>query len=92
MSIGHTRALLRAALDGSLAQVDFVKDPFFGLMVPKAVPGIPSHVLSPREGWADKAAYDRTAAELVARFEVNFEGFAGAVGDDVRAVAIKTAA
>ena len=92
MSIGHTRALLRAALDGSLAQVEFEQDPFFGLMVPKAVPGVPSHVLNPRESWADKAAYDRTARELVARFEANFESFAGAVGEDVKAVAIKAAA
>jgi phosphoenolpyruvate carboxykinase (ATP) len=92
MSIAHTRALLRAALDGSLAQVEFEQDPFFGLMVPKSVPGIPAGVLNPREGWADKAAYDRTARELVARFEANFETFASAVGEDVKAVAIKTAA
>ncbi|MFL1463546.1 phosphoenolpyruvate carboxykinase [Roseococcus sp. DSY-14] len=92
MSIKHTRALLRAALDGSLAQVEFVQDPFFGLMIPKSVPGIPAEVLNPRDAWADKAAYDRTARELVARFEQNFETFAGAVGEDVKAVAIKAAA
>jgi len=92
MSNQHTRALLRAALDGSLAQVEFAQDPFFGLMIPKNVPGIPSEVLNPRESWADKAAYDRTAAELVSRFEKNFESFASAVGEDVKAAAIKTAA
>ncbi|WP_191083272.1 phosphoenolpyruvate carboxykinase [Roseococcus microcysteis] len=92
MSIQHTRALLRAALDGSLAKVEFVQDPFFGLMIPKSVPGIPAEVLNPRESWADKAAYDRTAAELVARFEKNFETFAGAVSEDVKAAAIKAAA
>ncbi len=92
MSIQHTRALLRAALDGSLAKVEFEQDPFFGLMIPKSVPGIPSEVLNPRESWADKAAYDRTAAELVARFEKNFETFAGAVDEDVKAAAIKAAA
>ena len=92
MSIRHTRALLSAALDGSLAKVEFARDPFFGLMMPKALPGVPSEVLNPRETWADKAAYDRTAKELVARFEKNFEGFAAAVGDDVKAVAIRAAA
>ena len=92
MSIKHTRALLRAALDGSLAQVEFVTDPFFGLAIPKAVPGIPSEVLNPRESWQDKAAYDATAKKLVGLFEKNFETFAGAVGDDVRAAAIKAAA
>ncbi len=92
MSIHHTRALLRAALDGSLAKVEFVKDPFFGLMIPKALPGVPATVLNPRETWADKAAYDRTAKELVARFEQNFHNFADAVDEDVKAAAIRTAA
>jgi phosphoenolpyruvate carboxykinase (ATP) len=92
MSIHHTRALLRAALDGSLAKVEFVKDPFFGLMMPKSVPHIPAEVLNPRESWADKAAYDATAAKLVGLFEKNFETFAGAVSDEVKAAAIRAAA
>ena len=92
MSIHHTRALLRAALDGSLSRVEFVQDPFFGLMVPKSVPGVPSEVLNPRDSWADKAAYDATAKNLVALFEKNFESFAGAVDESVKAAAIKTAA
>ncbi len=92
MSIQHTRALLRAALDGSLAQVEFVQDPFFGLMIPKSVPGIPANVLNPRDSWADKAAYDATAKNLVGLFEQNFETFAGAVDESVKKVAIKTAA
>jgi phosphoenolpyruvate carboxykinase (ATP) len=92
MSIAHTRALLRAALDGSLADVAFVREPFFGLMIPESAPGIPANVLNPRDAWADKDAYDRQAAELVARFEKNFETFAGAVGEDVKAVAIRAAA
>ncbi len=92
MSIQHTRALLRAALDGSLAQVEFERDPFFGLMIPKSVPGIPSGVLNPREAWADKAAYDAAARHLVGLFEKNFETFAGAVDDSVKAAAIRAAA
>jgi phosphoenolpyruvate carboxykinase (ATP) len=92
MSIQHTRALLRAALDGSLAKAEFVRDPFFGLMMPKAVPGIPSEVLNPRETWADKDAYDRQAKHLVSLFEKNFETFAGAVDEDVKAAAIRAAA
>jgi phosphoenolpyruvate carboxykinase (ATP) len=92
MSIQHTRALLRAALDGSLAKVEFVRDPFFGLMMPKSVPGIPEGVLNPRESWADKDAYDKQARLLVSLFEKNFETFAGAVSDDVKAAAIRAAA
>ena len=92
MSIAHTRALLRAALDGSLAKAEFVRDPFFGLMMPKALPGVPAEVLNPRNTWADKDAYDRQARHLVSLFEKNFETFAGAVGEDVKAVAIRAAA
>ena len=92
MPIRVTRALLRAALDGSLARVEFGRDPFFGLMVPKALPGVPSEMLNPRDTWADKAAYDRTARDLVARFETNFAAYADAVGEDVKAAAIRAAA
>ncbi len=92
MAIRHTRALLRAALDGSLLHAHFRMDPFFGLSIPEAVPGVPPEVLDPRQSWADKAAYDRTAAELVVRFEKNFAGFEGGVGDEVKAAAIRAAA
>ncbi|WP_428490194.1 phosphoenolpyruvate carboxykinase [Rhodopila sp.] len=92
MSIQHTRALLRAALDGSLTSVAFHKDPFFGLAIPEHVPGIPDDVLDPRKSWADKAAYDKMAKHLIARFEQNFAGFEAGVGDDVKAVAIRAAA
>ena len=92
MSIRHTRALLRAALDGSLARTKFRNERFFGLAIPEHVPGIPAEVLDPRETWKDKAAYDRMAKELVARFEKNFAGFEAGVGEDVRAAAIRVAA
>ena len=77
MSIKHTRALLNAALDGTLASGSFRTDPIFGLSVPTAAPGVPPEVLNPRQAWADKAAYDAAASELARRFEANFETFAG---------------
>jgi phosphoenolpyruvate carboxykinase (ATP) len=92
MSIRHTRALLNAALDGSLARTKFRKDRFFGLSIPEQVPGIPAEVLDPREAWSDKAAYDRMAKELIGRFEKNFTGFEAGVGAEVRAAAIRAAA
>ena len=92
MSIKHTRALLSRALDGSLQSMEFRKEPFFGLSIPAHVPGIPDEVLDPRQAWADKAAYDRTAQQLIKRFEDNFASFEYAVGDDVRAAAVRAAA
>jgi phosphoenolpyruvate carboxykinase (ATP) len=91
MSIRHTRALLRAALDGSLARGSFRKDPFFGLAIPESVPDVPAEVLDPRQSWADKAAYDRMARELVASFEKNFRAFEAGVGDEIKAVALRAA-
>ena len=87
-----TARTVRAALDGSLARARFRREPFFGLLIPEAIPGIPPEVLDPRKGWAQPAAYDRTAAELVSRFEANFAQFEAAVGEDVRAAAIRAAA
>jgi phosphoenolpyruvate carboxykinase (ATP) len=92
MSIRHTRALLRAALDGSLARTRFRKDRFFELSIPEHVPGVPADVLDPREAWADKSAYDRMARDLIGRFEKNFSAFEAGVGDEVRAAAIRAAA
>ncbi len=92
MSIKHTRALLAAVLNGSLRTARYVQDPYFGLMLPQDVPGIPNEVLDPRRAWPDGAAYDRAAQDLVGRFEKNFATFADAVDDDVKAAAIRAAA
>ena len=92
MSIQHTRALLRAALDGSLALAEFKTDPHFGLQIPTKVPAVPDEVLDPRLSWSDKGAYDKAAKDLVARFEKNFASFQGSVGEEVKAAAIRSAA
>jgi phosphoenolpyruvate carboxykinase (ATP) len=76
MPIKVTRALLNAALDGSLKNVSFRKDPWFGFDVPVSVPSVDSRILDPRETWADKDEYDVTAAKLVKLFTDNFAKFA----------------
>ena len=43
--------------------------------------------MDPRRTWADPAAYDRQAVELVAMFVRNFEQYEPHVGDDVKAAA-----
>ena len=72
MPIKATRALLNAALDGSLNAAEFTRDPWFGFEVPVAVPGVDSKLLNPRSAWADPSDYDETAQALVRRFIDNF--------------------
>lgn len=89
MPIKATRALLNAALDGSLNDAEFRKDPNFGFEVPVSVPaldeaGLDSAILDPRTTWDDKDEYDRTAQKLVRLFVDNFEPFAEHVDQGVR--------
>ena len=87
MPIKATRALLNAALDGSLNDAEFRKDPNFGFEVPVAVPGVETKLLDPRGAWADPAAYDETAHGLVRQFVENFAEFADHVDESVRQAA-----
>ena len=84
MPIKATRALLNAALDGSLNDAEFRTDPNFGFAVPVAVPGVDSAILDPRSTWADTHAYDATAAKLVDLFVENFMQFEAHVDEGVR--------
>ena len=90
MPIKATRALLNAALDGSLNDATFRKDPNFGFEVPVSVPGVHDDILDPRSTWADKDEYDRTAKKLVSLFIDNFTPFADHVDQGVRDAAPNT--
>nr|A4WVP0.1 RecName: Full=Phosphoenolpyruvate carboxykinase (ATP); Short=PCK; Short=PEP carboxykinase; Short=PEPCK [Cereibacter sphaeroides ATCC 17025] len=88
MPIKATRALLTAALDGSLANVTFRKDPNFGFEVPTELHGVDSSLLDPRSTWADPAAYDAQAKKLVEMFANNFAQYVPYIDADVKAAAI----
>ena len=88
MPIKATRALLTAALDGSLSKVEFRKDPNFGFEVPVALAGVDATLLNPRETWTDKAAYDAQARKLVEMFSKNFGQYVPHIDEDVKAAAI----
>jgi phosphoenolpyruvate carboxykinase (ATP) len=92
MKIAYTRAMIRAALDGRLAQSASTADPNFGLLVPQNCPDVPPEVLNPKATWHDKGAYDQTAQEVAKRFEGNFKQFESHVGDKVNKIAIRAAA
>ena len=87
MAIPHTRAMIRAALTGSISEATLAPDPIFGLRVPSAVPGVPGDVLNPRATWGDPNAYDAQAKKLAGMFRDNFKRYGDQVGDDIRAAA-----
>ncbi|MCU9848472.1 phosphoenolpyruvate carboxykinase [Defluviimonas sp. WL0024] len=88
MPIKATRALLSAALDGSLAKAEFRKDPNFGFEVPVKVAGVADILLDPRRTWGDGEAYDAQAKKLVAMFAENFAQYVPFIDADVKAAAI----
>ncbi|CAN5119986.1 phosphoenolpyruvate carboxykinase (ATP) [soil metagenome] len=89
MKIKHTRAMIRAILNGSLAGVETKPDPIFGVGVPVSCPDVPAEFLIPRNTWKDPEAYDRKAADLARRFNKNFEKYSDGVTEEVRAAAPK---
>ncbi|MBA4165229.1 MAG: phosphoenolpyruvate carboxykinase (ATP) [Erythrobacter sp.] len=91
MPIKATRALLNAALDGSLNAAQFRKDPVFGFEVPVSVPGVDASILDPRATWSDKDEYDRMAQRLARLFIDNFAEFESHVDEGVRQAAPRTA-
>jgi len=83
ISIKHTRALLNAALDGKLKDVEFMTDPIFGFEVPKTCPNVPEDVLDPSASWRDKKEYDRRYKDLAMRFKQNFAKFTDGTPQEV---------
>jgi phosphoenolpyruvate carboxykinase (ATP) len=86
MKLAYTRAMLNAALSGDLDDVPVMPDPVFRVLVPQRCPEVPPAVLDGRGMWQEKAAYDRAARDLSARFNRNFEKFT-MVGPEVRQAA-----
>ncbi|MCU9594750.1 phosphoenolpyruvate carboxykinase (ATP) [Caldibacillus thermolactis] len=75
MNLKYTRAMVRAAIEGKLNNVETVKDSIFGLQIPVEVPGVPSEVLLPNKTWSDENAYFEKAKELANQFKENFKKF-----------------
>ena len=85
MKIAYTRAMIHAALDDSLASVQYAQDPLFGLHVPVSCPGVPPELLRPRDTWQSTALYDEKARELAGKFSQNFAQFAGKLSPEIMA-------
>lgn len=82
MDINLTRALVRAAMNGDLNQVNYMDDPVFHVKIPLSCSGVPAEILNPRETWEDKKAYDSRAQKLAAEFAAHFDKAYGGKGID----------
>lgn len=85
MSLSYTRALISAALGGQLDTVAYRTHDVFGLAMPVTCPGVPAHILNPRNTWDDKDAYDHRASELAGSFLRNFEKFSSYANEEILA-------
>lgn len=83
MDIHHTRAMLNAALNGQLDDVEFSEDPYFHIGIPKSCPGVPNEVLNPVNLWKNPEHYKEKATELVHAFQANFKMFDNQVSADI---------
>ena len=84
ISIKYTRALLHAAIDGKLKNVEYKKDPIFKLEYPQHCAGVPSEILNPRNTWKNKKNYDKQAQKLASLFSKNFKKYENDVADEVK--------
>ena len=78
MKLKYTRAMISAAMDGSLEAAN--KDNYhvhsvFGVAQPRTCPNVPTEVLSPRKTWNNDEGYYKTAYQLSESFRKNFEQF-----------------
>lgn len=89
MSLKYTRAMITAAMNGELDNVEYKAHNVFGVLVPQTCPNVPDEMLNPRSTWADKEAYDKKANELAQLFNKNFEQFADQANEEIRNAAPK---
>jgi phosphoenolpyruvate carboxykinase (ATP) len=75
IKLKFTRALINAAIEGLLDEVDYKTTPVFGLHTPVSCPDVPSEILFPRNAWENQNEFDAKANELAERFVRNFEQF-----------------
>ena len=85
MSLNHTRAMIKAAMNGDLDNVEYKEHDVFGVAMPSRCPLVPSEILDPRNTWHDKDAYDQKATFLANAFMKNVEKFSGAANEEILA-------
>ena len=92
ISLKYTRAMITAILNGELDETEYKKHIVFGLNMPTSCPHVPSDILSPRNTWEDKNAYDQKANELADAFNSNFSQFSDNANEEILDAAPKSTA
>jgi phosphoenolpyruvate carboxykinase (ATP) len=87
MKLGYTRAMITAALNGELNDVEYTEHKVFGVQMPNTCPNVPNELLSPRNTWKDKTAYDNKSALLAQKIQENFKQFESGVSSEILAAA-----
>jgi len=92
MKLSYTRAMITAALEGELDNVEYITHPVFGIAMPVTCPNVPSELLNPRNTWADAAEYDAKANHLAELFINNFKQYAEGCSEEILNAAPKARA
>src|SRR5262249_3321256 len=85
LKLGKTRRILDAIHIGGPVKAKTQRDPVFGFDVLTECPSVPADILTPRNVWADKTAFDATAKKLAGLFIKNFAAYEGGVSAEVKA-------
>ena len=75
ISIRDTRGIIDAILNGSIETAPTKVIPHFNFEVPTELPGVDSHILDPRDTYADASVWEEKAKDLAGRFIKNFKKY-----------------
>ncbi len=89
INLPYTRAMITAAINGDLDNVEYITDPVFGLHIPTSVPEVPSDILNPSEAWENKDKYFETAKKLAKKFIENFKNYEDFASEDIKSAGPK---
>ena len=89
ISLKYTRAMITAAMEGNLDNVEYSKHQVFGLNMPVTCPNVPAELLNPRNSWEDVNAYDQKANYLASIFIKNFSKFEDKANEEIMSAAPK---
>lgn len=83
MKLAYTRAMVTAAIEGQLNEVEYELDSIFNVYIPTECPEVPQELLNPIHTWQDKDAYLYKAKELARLFNQNILKFGNSIPAEV---------